>query len=120
MAEQGIQSLKAATADLLEHRLGCVLYLMRFLDVMRGTLIAAPTRLLPVTKMPLLQQQQQQQKRCGLFAMTQYARMPHAVSGVSYRTVKTAAAGVKFGATYHAAPKMEVPTHKATPVTAQK
>jgi hypothetical protein len=28
-------------------------YLIRFFDVMRGTRIAAPTRLLPVTKMPL-------------------------------------------------------------------
>lgn len=28
-------------------------YLMRFLEVIRGTRIAAPTRLLPVTKMPL-------------------------------------------------------------------
>lgn len=28
-------------------------HLMRFLEVMRGTLMAAPTRLLPVTKMPL-------------------------------------------------------------------
>jgi hypothetical protein len=40
-----------------QRSLGSVLYLMRFLDVMRGTLIAAPTRLLPVTKIPLLQQQ---------------------------------------------------------------
>jgi hypothetical protein len=43
---------------------------MRFLDVMRGTRTAAPTRLLPVTKMP------------------------------------------------HAAPRIDVPTHSATPTTA--
>jgi hypothetical protein len=30
-----------------------VLYLMRFLDVILGTLIAAPRRLLPVAKIPL-------------------------------------------------------------------
>jgi hypothetical protein len=28
-------------------------YLIRFLDVIRGTLIAAPTKLLPVMKIPL-------------------------------------------------------------------
>jgi len=31
-------------------------HLIRFLDVIRGTLTAAPTRLLPVTNMPLWQQ----------------------------------------------------------------
>jgi hypothetical protein len=34
-------------------------YLIRFLDVMRGTRIAAPTRLLPVTKIPLCEIQEQ-------------------------------------------------------------
>lgn len=33
--------------------LGNVVYLMRFFDVMRGTRMAAPSRLLPVINMPL-------------------------------------------------------------------
>lgn len=82
-----------------------VAHLMRFLDVILGILMAAPTRLLPVTKMPLHRQRDR---------VTNLAWSPVDLAHplLRFETARSAA--------YHAAPRMDVPTHSATPITAQK
>jgi hypothetical protein len=78
-------------------------HLIRFLEVMRGTRMAPPTKLLPVTKMPLHPHATNCWIRCPM-------PKPHPPGTCLHESA---------GA-YHDAPRIDVPTHRATPVTAQK